>query len=151
MPGASRPRFRNDAANHSEMISSEAWKASFPSRCARPTWWRQAVRDYAGDTVAVIVDQLTGKTRQAQNFAAVMAAANFTYVEATRRKRRAHARLWCHSVAMPRLFVPDNANVSVVKASLYEPQVNAPSPLWHFHPAGYTGRATKPMVRPRFS
>jgi transposase len=39
--------------------------------------------DYAGDTVPVIVDRLTGETRQAQIFVAVMGASNFTYAEAT--------------------------------------------------------------------
>jgi transposase len=37
--------------------------------------------DYAGDTVPVIVDRLTGEMRQAQIFVAVMGASNFTYVE----------------------------------------------------------------------
>jgi transposase len=39
--------------------------------------------DYAGDTVPVIVDRLTGEVRVAQIFVAVMGASNFTYVEAT--------------------------------------------------------------------
>jgi transposase len=34
--------------------------------------------DYAGDTVPVIIDRLTGKTRPAQIFVAVMGASNFT-------------------------------------------------------------------------
>lgn len=39
--------------------------------------------DYAGDTMPVIVDRLTGETRQAQIFVAVMGASNFTYAEAS--------------------------------------------------------------------
>ena len=39
--------------------------------------------DYAGDTVPVNVDRLTGEAREAQIFVAVMGASNFTYVEAT--------------------------------------------------------------------
>src|SRR5204862_5089771 len=39
--------------------------------------------DYAGDTVPVIVDRLTGKRRPAQIFVAVMGASNFTYAEAS--------------------------------------------------------------------
>src|SRR5689334_6588214 len=39
--------------------------------------------DYAGDTVPVIVDRLTGKTRPAQIFVAVLGASNFTYAEAS--------------------------------------------------------------------
>ena len=39
--------------------------------------------DYAGDTVPVIVDRLTGETRAAQIFVTVMWASNFTHAEAT--------------------------------------------------------------------
>ena len=35
--------------------------------------------DYAGDTVPIIIDRLTGKTRPAQIFVAVLGASNFTY------------------------------------------------------------------------
>jgi hypothetical protein len=39
--------------------------------------------DYAGDTVAVIVDRLTGKIRPAQIFVAVLGASNFTHAQAS--------------------------------------------------------------------
>ena len=39
--------------------------------------------DYAGDTVPVVIDRLTGEIRQAQIFVAVLGASNFTYAEAT--------------------------------------------------------------------
>ncbi len=39
--------------------------------------------DYAGDTVPVIVDRLSGETRAAQIFVAVLGASNFTYAEAS--------------------------------------------------------------------
>ena len=39
--------------------------------------------DYAGDTVPVIIDRLTGKIRPAQIFVAVLGASNFTYAEAS--------------------------------------------------------------------
>jgi transposase len=39
--------------------------------------------DYAGATVPVIIDRMTGEVRQAQIFVAVMGASSFTYVEAT--------------------------------------------------------------------
>jgi hypothetical protein len=39
--------------------------------------------DYAGDTVPMIVDRLTGQVRPAQIFVAVMGASNFTYAEAS--------------------------------------------------------------------
>jgi len=40
--------------------------------------------DYAGDPVPVIIDRLTGETRQAQIFVAVMGASNFTACDACR-------------------------------------------------------------------
>jgi transposase len=85
--------------------------------------------DYAGDTVPVIVDRLTGETRQAQIFVAVLGASNFTYVEATWTQGLsdwigAHTRAFAAIGGVPRLLVPDNAKVAVIKACLYEPQVN---------------------------
>src|ERR1700682_604197 len=38
--------------------------------------------DYAGDTVPVVIDRLTGETRDAQIFVAVLGASLFTYPEA---------------------------------------------------------------------
>jgi transposase len=85
--------------------------------------------DYAGDTVPVIVDRLTGKTRAAQIFVAVMGASNFSYVEATWTQTLcdwigSHTRAFAAVGGVPRLIVPDNAKVAVIKACLYEPQVN---------------------------
>jgi transposase len=85
--------------------------------------------DYAGDTVPVIVDRLTGETREAQIFVAVMGASNFTYVEATWSQGLAdwigaHTRAFAAIGGVPRLVIPDNAKVAVIKAGLYEPQVN---------------------------
>src|SRR5215831_9262595 len=85
--------------------------------------------DYAGDTVPVIIDRLTGEVRQAQIFVAVMGASNFTYVEATWTQGLgdwigAHTRSFAAIAGVPCLIVPDNAKVAVIKACLYEPQVN---------------------------
>ena len=85
--------------------------------------------DYAGDTAPVIVDRLTGELRQAQIFVAVMGASNFTYAEATWTQGLpdwigAHTRAFAAIGGVPRLLVPDNAKVAVIKACLYEPQVN---------------------------
>jgi transposase len=85
--------------------------------------------DYAGDTVPVIVDRLTGKTRPAQIFVAVLGASNFTYAEASWTQALgdwigAHTRAFAAIGGVPRLLVPDNTKVAVIKACLYEPQVN---------------------------
>src|SRR5262249_6482378 len=66
--------------------------------------------DYAGDTVPVIVDRLTGEVRQAQIFVAVMGASNFTYAEATWTQGlgdwvAAHTRAFAAIGGVPRLVV----------------------------------------------
>jgi transposase len=85
--------------------------------------------DYAGDTVPVIIDRLTGETRPAQIFVAVMGASNFSYVEATWTQGlgdwiAAHTHAFAAIDGVPHLLVPDNTKVAVIKACLYEPQVN---------------------------
>src|ERR1700748_1056618 len=85
--------------------------------------------DYAGDTVPVIVDRLTGQVRPAQIFVAVMGASNFTYAEASWTQALAdwigaHSRAFAALGGVPKLLVPDNTKVAVIKACLYEPQVN---------------------------
>jgi transposase len=105
--------------------------------------------DYAGDTVSVIVDRLTGEVRQAQIFVAVMGASSFTYVEATWTQTLgdwigAHTRALAAIGGVPRLIVPDNAKVAVIKACLYEPQVNRT----YAEMASHYGTAVLP-TRPR--
>src|SRR6202158_1286061 len=85
--------------------------------------------DYAGDTVPVIIDRLSGKTRPAQIFVAVLGASNFTYAEASWTQALgdwigAHPRAFEAIGGVPNLLVPDNTKVAVIKACLYEPQVN---------------------------
>ena len=105
--------------------------------------------DYAGDTVPVIIDRLTGEVREAQIFVAVMGASNFTYVEATWTQALAdwigaHTRAFAAIGGVPRLLVPDNAKVAVIKACLYEPQVNRT----YAEMAAHYGTAVLP-TRPR--
>ena len=85
--------------------------------------------DYAGDRVPVVIDRLTGETRPAQIFVAVLGASNFTYAEATWTQGLAdwigaHTRAFEAIGGVPALLVPDNTKVAVIKACLYEPQVN---------------------------
>jgi transposase len=85
--------------------------------------------DYAGDTVPVIIDRLTGEMRGAQIFVAVLGASNFIYAEASWTQGLAdwigaHTRAFAAIGGVPNLLVPDNAKVAVIKACLYEPQVN---------------------------
>src|ERR1700737_3300523 len=85
--------------------------------------------DYAGDTVPVIIARLTGKTRPAQIFVAVLGASNFTYAEASWTQALgdwigAHTRAFEAIGGVPNLLVPDNTKVAVIKACRCEPQVN---------------------------
>jgi transposase len=105
--------------------------------------------DYAGDTVPVIVDRVTGETRQAQIFVAVLGASNLTYAEATWTQGLsdwigAHTRALAMIGGVPRLLVPDNAKIAVIKACLYEPQVNRT----YAEMAAHYGTAVLP-TRPR--
>jgi transposase len=57
--------------------------------------------DYAGDTASVVIDRLTGEIRIG-----------------------AHARAFEAIGGVTRLLVPDNTKTAIIKACLYEPQVN---------------------------
>jgi transposase len=99
--------------------------------------------------VPVIVDRLTGEVRQAQIFVAVMGASSFSYVEATWTQTLgdwigAHTRALAAIGGVPRLIVPDNAKVAVIKACLYKPQVNRT----YAEMAAHYGTAVLP-TRPR--
>jgi transposase len=85
--------------------------------------------DYAGDGVPVVIDRFTGETRHAQIFVAVMGASNFTYAEATWTQGladwiSAHTHTFQAIGGVPHLIVPDNTKVAVIKACLYDPQIN---------------------------
>jgi transposase len=58
-----------------------------------------------------------------------MGASNFTYAEASWTQALAdwigaHTRAFAALGGVPKLLVPDNTKVAVIKACLYEPQVN---------------------------
>ena len=85
--------------------------------------------DYAGDGVPVVIDRLTGERRAAQIFVAVLGASGFTYVQATWTQGLAdwisgHVGAFEAIGGAPALLVPDNTKVAVIKACLYDPQIN---------------------------
>jgi len=85
--------------------------------------------DYAGDTVPVVIDRLTGEIRSAQIFVAVMGASSFIYAEATWTQSLAdwvgaHVRAFAALGGTPRLLVPDNTKVAVIKACFHDPRIN---------------------------
>ena len=85
--------------------------------------------DYAGDTIPVVIDRLTGRTRPAQIFVAVLGGSSFLYAEASWTQGLAdwidsHNRAFAAFGGVPALLVPDNTKVAVIKACLYDPVVN---------------------------
>ena len=92
--------------------------------------------DYAGDTVLVIVDWLTGETRPAQIFVAVMGASNFSYVEATWTQGladwiAAHTHAFAAIGGVPHLLVPDNTKVAVITMHILRMRVSMPRSSKH--------------------
>jgi transposase len=85
--------------------------------------------DYAGDGVPVVIDRLTGELRNAQIFVAVLGASNFTFAVASWTQGLAdfvdaHVRAFQTIGGVPALLVPDNTKAAVIKACLYDPQIN---------------------------
>jgi transposase len=84
--------------------------------------------DYAGPTIP-IVDAVTGETRPAYLFVAVLGASNYTYVEAAFSQDLAswigsHVRAFNFIGGIPACLVPDNLKSGISKACRYEPDIN---------------------------
>jgi len=84
--------------------------------------------DHAGQTVSVI-DPLTGGTREAYVFVAVLGASNYTYATATwtrglRDWISSHVRAFDFFQGCTRLVVPDNWKSGVKQPCYYEPELN---------------------------
>lgn len=85
--------------------------------------------DYAGDRMPVVVDRRSGEIREAHIFVAVMGASSLSFACATWSEKfadwiAAHGAAFAFFGGVPRLLVPDNAKVAVIKACLYDPLVN---------------------------
>jgi transposase len=105
--------------------------------------------DYAGDGVPILIDHRTGELRKAQIFVAVLGASSFTFAHASWTQTLpdwidAHVRALEAIGGVPELIVPDNTKTAVVKACLYEPQVNRT----YTEMAAHFGTAVLP-ARPR--
>ena len=112
--------------------------------------------DYAGDTVPVIIDRRTGETRSAHIFVAVIGASSLTYAEATWTEGLsdwlgAHTRAFAFIGGAPKLLIPDNPKVAVIKACFYEPMVNRTyeDMLAHYGAAALPARPRKPRDKPK--
>ncbi len=106
--------------------------------------------DYAGATMEVI-DGLTGEIRTAQVFVATLGASSYTYAEATWTQALpdwigSHIRAFAYFGGAPRQVVPDNLKSGVVKACLYDPEINRTyaSMAAHYDTAIVPARPRKP-------
>lgn len=84
--------------------------------------------DYTGHTVPVR-EPLTGETRQAQIFVAVLGASSYTFAEATWTQSLpdwtgSHARAFAFFGGVTELVVPDNLKSGVSRPCRYEPDLN---------------------------
>src|SRR6202021_780937 len=85
--------------------------------------------DYAGDGVPVVVDRLTGEVPMGQIFSPVLRPSSFTFAPPGWTRALpdwidAHVRALEAIGGVPQLLVPDNTKTAVIKACLYDPQVN---------------------------
>jgi transposase len=85
--------------------------------------------DYAGDGVPIVIDKLTGEIRNAQIFVAVLGASSFTFARASWTQGLAdfvdgHVHAFEAIGGVAALLVPDNTKAAVIKACLYDPQIN---------------------------
>jgi transposase len=84
--------------------------------------------DYAG-TTAEVIDPLTGEIHAVQVFVATLGASSYSYAEATWTQSLAdwigaHTRAFAYFGGVPAQVVPDNLKSGVVKACLYDPEIN---------------------------
>ncbi|MEA3346715.1 MAG: IS21 family transposase [Candidatus Auribacterota bacterium] len=85
--------------------------------------------DFAGQTVK-IADRLTGDTKEAEIFIAVLGASNYTYAEAVGSQDlfnwiEAHGRAFEYFGGITEIVIPDNLKSGVSKTCIYEPELNA--------------------------
>lgn len=85
--------------------------------------------DYTGITVPIVINKLTGETKNAEIFVATLGASNYTYVEASWTQGLSdwvgsHVRAFKFLGGIPKILVPDNLRSGVSKAHRYEPDLN---------------------------
>jgi transposase len=105
----------------------EEYRAAHPEGYGYSRFWKMFV-DYAG-TTAEVIDPLTGEIREAQVFVATLGASSYSYAEATWTQSLpdwigAHSRAFAYFGGVPAQVVPDNLKSGVVKACLYDPEIN---------------------------
>src|SRR5215471_16178764 len=93
--------------------------------------------DHAGDTVDII-NPITGETRPAYIFVAVLGASNYTYAEATWTRDltdwvASHTRALQFFQGVTKLVVPDQWRAGVSRPCYWEPELNRTYQDWATH------------------
>jgi transposase len=99
----------------------------------------------------VIIDRQSGETQAAHIFVAMIGASSLTYARTTWTEGladglEAHARAFNFIGGSPKLVVPDNPKVAVIKAGFYVPMVKRTyeDMLSHYGTAALPARPRKP-------
>jgi transposase len=111
-----------------ELFRAHEKSTAAPSMRQRHVAGEKVYVDWAGVTVPII-DRATGEVIDAQIFVGAMGASSFTHARAYRSQGQrdwlaAHAHLFDVLGGVPRVVVPDNTKTAIVKAHLYDPDVN---------------------------
>jgi transposase len=112
--------------------------------------------DYAGDSVPVVVDRHSGRIQAAHIFVAVMGGSSLSFAHASWTETLpdwidAHVQAFTYFGGAARLLVPDNPKVAVIKACLYEPQINRTysDMAAHYGTAPLPARPYRPRDKPK--
>ncbi len=111
-----------------ELFRAHEKSTSSPSMRQRHVAGEKVYVDWAGVTVPII-DRATGEIIDAQIYVAAMGASSFTHARAYRSQGQrdwlaAHVHMFDALGGVPRVVVPDNTKTAIVKAHLYDPDVN---------------------------
>ncbi len=119
-----------DGYGHSRFCDLyRAWKSKLkPTMRQAHVAGEKMFVDYAGNT-AEVIDPITGEIRSVQVFVAALGASSMSYAEATWTQGLpdwigAHTRALAYFGGVPAQVVPDNLKSGVVKACLYDPEIN---------------------------
>ena len=103
--------------------------------------------DFAGDRLEV-VDEMTGETKKAEVFVAILPFSHYTYCEAVWSQRKEDLIKACENAmqyfeGVPAAIVPDNLKAAVTRSDRNEPVINDDFAAF----AEYYGCAVYPAVR----
>jgi|LakMenE01Jun11ns_1017448.scaffolds.fasta_scaffold9917928_2 transposase len=89
----------------------------------------KAFSDFAGKTIPIVIDPVTGETKLAHLFVCTLGASNFTFAdlywgEDVEAWCDGHADAFKYFDGCPKIVVPDNPKAVVTKPCRYEPDIN---------------------------